>query len=265
MSNYTKGAEALQALQSSSNSADNKFSKFNSGSSYKVKVLGTQDLVQFYSYGIFNKTYSFVAQNPSTKNDKGLPIDNLTPWDKAYKYLYKDDEEYNSPANQKAYQFRAKERYMMGFFDVTEGELIVVDLSKKQAQQVHPVIMANKDKLDSLVFKLEKSGSGTSTVVSLSVEENVTNLTKMKAAGIEADTNITDKELENFNNAPKEFDDNRFNGCIFEADEDQMIINLDKAGFDVTLIGLEVPEIPEEDESEEGDSTEESSDDEYDF
>lgn len=263
MSNYAKGADALQALQATSDTSDNKFSKFNSGTSYKVKVLGTADLVQFYSYGIYQKTHSFVAKNPSTKNERGLPIDNLTPWDMAYKYLYKEDEEYNSPNNAKAYQFRAKERYMLGFYDITEGDLIVVDLSKKQAQAVHPVIMANKDKLDSIVFTLSKSGSGTSTVVSLSVEENVANLAKMKAAGIDAETSITDKELENFTNAPKEFDTSRFDGVLFEADTDQMIINLDKAGFDVSKIGLEVPEIPEEDEK----STEESANDstEYDF
>ena len=267
MSNYTKGTDALQMLQSGGNNESHKFSKFSSGTSYNVKVLGEADLVQFYAYGIYKKTFSFVAKNPSTKDDYGFPIDNLTPWDKAFLHLREPEEEYNSKANQEAYKYRAKERYMMGFYDVTEGELIVVDMSKNQARNVISSINSNKDKLDSVLFDLSKTGKGQDTVVSLSVKENIDNLKKMKEAGIDADTDVTDKEIENFYAAPKEFDEGRFNGCIYEADEDEMIINLDKADFDVTLLGLEVPEIEEEAPDKESDSGDEEAKDgdDYDF
>src|SRR5699024_11563999 len=125
-----------------------------------IKLIVEVVLLQLYAYGINKKTYSYVAKNPSTKDYYGFPIDNLTPWDKAFLHLREPEEEYNSKANQEAYKYRAKERYMMGFYDVTEGELIVVDMSKNQARNVISSINSNKDKLDSVLFDLSKTGKG---------------------------------------------------------------------------------------------------------
>src|SRR5437764_6917363 len=91
MSQYQSGADALNALNATNEGGGNKvtFASFKSGTSYKVRILGTADIIKFYSYGIFKKINSFVAKNPSIKNAKGYPVENLTPWDLAAKY-YQD-------------------------------------------------------------------------------------------------------------------------------------------------------------------------------
>lgn len=264
MGNILRGEDALRALQQSGGGDNNEFTKFNVGTSYLVKVTSPSALELFYAYGVYKKTHTFTAKNPSTKDDNGFPIDNLTCWDKAYLHLRKEDEAYNSTANQEAYKYRAKQRYMMGFYDINKGENIVIDVSKPQALVLSGAIHENIDKLDDIVFRVAKSRAGESVKVSLSVVDNVSNLKKMKDAGIEADTVLTDEQIENFLNAPEDFDMSRFDGCVYKADDDEMIINLDKAGFDVSLLGLEVPK--EKEKEEEGaESKSDANEEDYDF
>lgn len=249
---FLSGEDALLAMQEDGGSPDNEFSKFTAGTQYYVKVLGTADLARFFSYGIYKVTNSFVAKDPSVK-DNGFPVDNLTPWDEAYLHLRREDEEYNSKANQEAYKYRAKERFMIGFYDVEEADFIVIDVSKNQAQTIYSSIAKNKDRLDDVVFKLEKIGGAkpSDTRVALTVEDNVVNIQKMIDADIEPDTNLTDAMIKNFKEAPEEFDKTRFEGCLFEADEEQMLQNLHGAGFDVTSIGYEVPDMTDKEEDKE--------------
>jgi hypothetical protein len=238
MSQFQSGADALNALNATNEGGGNKveFSSFNIGTSYKVRVLGTADLIRFYSYGIFKKVNSFVAKNPSVKNAKGFPVDNLTPWDLAWKY-YQDlkrkaadagNAEKEKEYGELAYKFKPKERYALGFIDLASGEPIIVDLSKKQAQAVHAVIKKNEKKLGKVAFELSKSGSGQSTTVMLSLL-------------FDLDEDLSDKERENFAKYDgKEFDMALFDGLLYEADEKQMIENLVAAGFDISLIGLSI-------------------------
>src|SRR5690625_1731032 len=88
MTNIKAGADALNALNDTNDGSDGgmEFAPFKSGTTYIVKVLGTADLITFYSYGIYKRVNSFVAKNPSKKSKKGYPVENLTPWDKAWKY-----------------------------------------------------------------------------------------------------------------------------------------------------------------------------------
>src|SRR5699024_11899034 len=81
------GEDALNALNTESGGGNNnEFASFKSGTKYFVKVLGTADIMSFHSYGIFKQVNSFVANNPSKKTPTGYPVENLTPWDKAWKY-----------------------------------------------------------------------------------------------------------------------------------------------------------------------------------
>lgn len=251
MSTYVKGQDALAGLmEDNSTGSDNEFTPFNSGSTYNVKVLGKADLVKFYSYGVYKKTYSFVAKNGSTKDEYGNPVENLTCWDRAWKHYKDQSKKYRDKMDQEAYKYKPKERYMMGFYDIDTGELIVIDASKQQARTIYGTIKKNINKLDDLVFTLSKQGKSTNTEVSLDVMANVSNNKKMEAAGIDVsdDEKLTDVQQKNFDNAPEEFDEERFQGVLFEASDDQMIINLDKAGFDVGILGLEVPEVEEGEE-----------------
>lgn len=236
MANYQAGADALNALNASNEGGDKvEFSPFKSGTTYVVKVLGTADLIQFYSYGIFKQINSFVAKNPSKKSRNGYPVDNLTPWDLAWKYHKDRSNDFNDEHGQEAAKYRAKQRFAMGFFDLTSGEPIIVDLSKKQAQGVHDVIKKYEKKLGKLAFELSKTGNGTSTSVTLTPV-------------LDLDEDLTPEQRANFDKAPDKFDMSLFDGLLYEADEDEQIELLIKAGFDVSLIGLEAPKKDDEDE-----------------
>ncbi|MEH6941637.1 hypothetical protein [Bacillus sp. JJ722] len=238
MAQYAAGADALDALNQTNEGGGNntEFASFKTGTTYKVRVLGVADLIRFYSYGIFKKVNSFVAQNPSVRNAKGFAESNFTPWDLASNYyadLKKKAEDAGNVAQAEDYKteaskYRAKERFALGFIDLTTGEPIIVDLSKKQAQGVHAVIKKQEKKLGRLAFELSKEGSGTSTVVSLSPI-------------IDMDEDLDAKERENFAKFDgKEFDMKLYDGLLFEADEKQQIENLVAAGFDISLIGLSI-------------------------
>lgn len=227
MANYQAGADALNDLTSSNEGGSNaEFTSFKTGTSFKVKVLGTADLISFHSYGIFKQINSFVAKNPSKKSKNGYPVEDLTPWDKAWKYWKDQSEDFSDKYGQEASKYRCKQRFAMGFFDLTTGEPIIIDVSKPQGQAIHAVIKKYESKLGKLAFELSKQGSGTGTTVSLSPI-------------IDLDEDLTDKERENFAKAPEQFDMKLFDGLLFEVDDDEMVKLLAQAGFDVSLIGLE--------------------------
>src|SRR5690625_8009617 len=93
MTKFVSGADALDVLNQEESGGNNvEFSSFKSGTTYFVKVLGTADLIQFFSYGIYNKVNSFVADKPSKKSAAGKPVEDLTVWDKAWKYHKRSEE-----------------------------------------------------------------------------------------------------------------------------------------------------------------------------
>ncbi len=226
MSELVKGGAALDALnQSDDGGNDQEFASFKSGTTYTVKVLGTSDLIQFFSYGIFKKVNSFVAKNPSKKSAKGYPVENLTPWDKAWKYHKDLSEDFNDKHGQEVGKYRVKQRFAFGFIDLDSGEPIIVDVSKNQGQAIYAAVKKYEKKLDKLAFELSKQGESTSTTVSLTPI-------------IDMDEDLTDEQRKNFDNAPKEFDMSLFDGLLYEADEAEQIELLKQAGFDVSLIGF---------------------------
>lgn len=239
MSQFLSGADALNSLNATNEGGNGnkaEFASFKSGTSYKVRVLGTADLIRFYSYGLYKKVNSFVAKNPSVRNARGFAESNFTAWDLASNYyneLRRKAEDAGQSAKVEEYKaeaakYRAKERFALGFIDLATGEPIIVDLSKKQAQGVHAVIKKYEAKLGKLAFELSKSGSSTATVVSLSPI-------------IDADEDLSDKEREHFEKLDgTTFDMTLFDGLLYEADEKEMTENLVAAGFDITLIGLSI-------------------------
>lgn len=225
MTKYQAGADALDVLNTT-NDGGNKteFTSFKSGTTYFVKVLGTADLITFYSYGIFKQVNSFVAKNPSKKTANGFPIEDLTPWDKAYKYHKDLSEDFSDAHGQEASKYRPKQRFAMGFYDLDSGEPIIIDVSKAQAQAIHGAITKFEKRLGKLAFELSKQGSGTNTTVSLTPV-------------LDMDEDLTDKQRANFDKAPESFDMSLFDGLLYEADEAEQVELLEKAGFDVSLIG----------------------------
>lgn len=227
MSEIINGQAALDALNQTDEGGgkDVEFASFKSGTTYTVKVLGTADLFSFYSYGIYKKVNSFVAKNPSKKSAKGYPVDDLTPWDLAWKYHKDLSEDYTDAHGQEAGKYRVKQRFAFGFIDLDSGEPIIVDVSKKQGQAIYAAIKKYEKKLGKIAFELSKQGESTSTTVSLTPI-------------IDMDEDLTDEQRKNFDEAPAEFDHALFDGLLYEADEAEQIELLTQAGFDVSLIGL---------------------------
>jgi hypothetical protein len=240
MTQFERGLDALNSLNATNeggNSNKAEFASFKTGTSYKVKVLGTADLIRFHSFGIFKKVNSFVAKDPAVRNERGYATENLGPWDKAAQYHQdlafkardKGDTQTEERHRELAYQYKAKERFAMGFIDLATGEPLIIDVSKKQAQSLHAVIAKFEKKLGKVAFELSKQGSGTSTSVSLT-------------PFIDMDDDLNDKERENFAKfADKEFDMTLFDGLLYEADEKEQLNNLAVAGFDLALIGADKP------------------------
>ncbi|WP_060207069.1 hypothetical protein [Sporosarcina koreensis] len=225
MTNYTAGTDALDALNATNDGGSGaEFTSFKSGSSFFVKVLGTANLITFYSYGIYKQINSFVADKPSKKSAAGYPVADLTPWDKAWKYHKDLSQDFNDHHGQEAGKYRAKQRFAMGFIDLDTGEPIIVDVSKNQAQAIHGAIKKYEKRIDKLAFELSKSGESTGTVVSLTPV-------------IDMEEDLTDKQRENFSKAPASFDMTLFDGLLFEIDEAEQVKLLTQAGFDVSLIG----------------------------
>ena len=228
MTQYTFGQDAINALNASDDNGatKNEFAKLTSGSSRKVKIVDPNAIASVFTYSIYKVVNTFIAQNPSKKSKNGYPIADYTPFDKAWKYHKDLSQDFSDAHGQEAGKYRTKARSAIGFFDLTEGKLIIVDLTKAQAQAVTDVIAEYEDELDELAFTLKKSGTGTNTVVSLTPIIN-------RKKG------LTDEESKNFDNAPKEFDFSLFDGIYFEMDEDAQVQALKQVGFDVTLIGYD--------------------------
>ena len=227
MTQFTNGLDALAALNETNEGGSGaEFASFNSGTTYKVKVVDKSAVQRAFVYSIFKKINSFIAKNPATRDKYGNAVDNLTPWDKAYRYYKDKSEVYTDAYGIEASKYRAKPRFAFAFYDLTSGSIITIDLSKAQAQGIAATIAKYEKKLGKLAFELSKEGEGTSTKVTLSPI-------------LDMDEDLTDKERENFAKAPTEIPANVFDGIWYEQDEAQMVDLLKQAGFDVTLIGYD--------------------------
>lgn len=245
-----KGQDAVADLQGNGGNNSVDFTKFNDGTTLKVRVknltqTGIPDIATYYNYGIFNKVYSFVPEKDPTRDAKGFVVDNHNPWDLAAKYYYdkanevKGDgstEEEVKKLRDKGYQFLGKKKVMIGLYDLTKGKDIVIDVSPKQYNTIKNALLdyLEDDQYKDLAFKISKKGTGQSTVVTVTPVIN-------PAKG------LTDEERENFDSSLDEpFNDTLFDGVLYEADYNEQLENLVKAGFNLSLIGLKAPENAEE-------------------
>ncbi|MGF9711676.1 hypothetical protein [Paenibacillus naphthalenovorans] len=235
MSMFTKtGAAAAASAQSTNEKKESAIVSFGSGTTYKVRFKSLEDSVEYYGYGIYDKVKTFVPKNPAVRNDRGFIESNPTVWDRAEQY-YRDlqrkakdagDEKAAEEYSKLAYLYKGKPRYLIAFTNLEDGKDVVIDLTKKQASGVLAAINKYAKKLDKLAFELAKTGSSTSTTVTLTPI-------------LDMDEDLTDKERANFEKAgDKPFDFELFETCLYVADEAEQTKNLVIAGFDIGLIGL---------------------------
>ena len=240
MSQFKFGLDAFEESNGSggSNKPQSEFAKLPSGTALKVKLTGLDNVMRYYGYGIYKRVNTFIAANPSVRNERGFVDSKHTPWDLAAKYYYDkaskavengaSDEEVKAIRNE-AYKYNGKKRYAIGFIDLETGKQIVLDFTGKQFDDVLKSALVKYDaKKDKIAFELEKTGSGTNTKI-------------MLTPIIDMDDDLTDKEKASFEKSiGKEFDKALFEGLLFEADEKTQTENLVAAGFDITLIGLSI-------------------------
>lgn len=158
-----KGVGAIESAMQDGNASKAMFS-LKAGTSVKVRVPSAEDIVEVYQHGVFECFNS----TPCTRDDY---------YDKAVELIYSDanaqaaagDEEKAKETRKLAGLLKAKPRYLMGFINLDNGEPIIIDFSKKQAQGLLATIKKYTNKLDKLAFELSKTGKGQSTTVSLNV------------------------------------------------------------------------------------------------
>ena len=229
MTNIKTGADALNALQedNSAETSSMEFTRLKSGNTIIVKVPGLS-IISAFVYNSFNKNInSFIAENPSKKSDKGYPVSDLTPFDKAWKHYKDQSDDWQDAMAAEAYEFLAKQKFTIGFFDLSTGEPIAVEFTKNQARAVVDSIKKYEKRLDQFAFELSKQGKGRDTTVSLSL--------------IPVLEDLTEAQQKYFTELPNEFDAKLFEGIHFVMSDEEQIETLTRVGFDISLIGLEAP------------------------
>lgn len=230
------GADALNALDDEEETVKNEFTRLKSGGKFTVKVPGF-NVISAYVYGNYEnpKIYSFVAENESKKTAKGFPIENLTPFDKAFKHYKDQSDDWQDEMSAKAGVYKADQKFTFGFYDLDgvddKGKPvttpIMVEFTRNQAQVIRDAIVKNEKYLDKFAFELTKTGTGRNTAVSLTL--------------IPMLDELTEKQRENFEKLPSDFDTSNLEGLYYVMSEEDQIAKLVEVGFDVSLIGLDAP------------------------
>lgn len=232
-----KGRDALKSVTEDKKDFSKVLVSFKSGSSYKVRIPSTEDFAEYYAHSVFKKFYTTPCTKASGQPDL---------YDRAVDILYKDanaaakagDEKRAEELRGQARLLKAKPRYLFGFFNLADGEEIIIDLTKAQARVVVAAIEKYAKKIDKLAFELSKEGSGTSTQVSLTpiIDED----------------DLTEAERKNFEaTAGKVFDETLYEKVLKVKSEEEQIEDLRAFGFDVSRLGIEDEVEPIEEDNEE--------------
>jgi hypothetical protein len=155
-----KGKQAVDNATSEKPKYDKVVKTLKSGSSFKVRCLGLEELVEVD----IHSAYEIFTSTPCTREDL---------YDKAVALLRADQKELAEKGDEKgaeaigkhAYALSAKPRYLFGFIDLADGKPMIIDLSKKQAQGVIATIRKYEKRLNQLAFEISKTGTGQSTTV----------------------------------------------------------------------------------------------------
>lgn len=205
-----KGLNAIEKLNETKENSKNALRYLKAGDSIIVSVPSTEEVAQVFVHGVFGVFNSCQC----TKEDL---------YDKAVDYLYskaneETNEEIKKDLKDKAYQLKAKPRFLFGFHDLETGEPLLIDASKKQGQSLFSIISEYKDELNQYAFKLSKADGGV-----LSLTPVLKGLTKDQKENFEATKG-------------KELDPSLYEKAIFKRDINGQKEDLKKFGFDLSLI-----------------------------
>lgn len=215
-----RGADAAKsATAEQQQDASKALVTLKSGTTLKVRVLSKDDSAEYYAASVF-KVFNTTPVAPGNLYQKAADL------------LFEDAKKAKSDAEAEelktqARQLKPKPRYLFGFVNLETGEPIVVDLSKAQAQVIYQALNKFEKKIGKVAFELAKSGTGTSTVVSLTPI-------------LDMDEDLTEVERKNFEEADgKEFPAELFEKVLYMKTEDEQIADLKAFGFDVSRLGVD--------------------------
>lgn len=219
-----RGSEVEESINKSEKDYSKVLRSFKSGSTYKVRLLGAEDYVEYFAHSAFKIFYTTVHQEGDL-------------YCKARKLIFAEADKEQDAKKKEDLMEMAKllkpaPRYLFGFVLLEgdgAGEQIILDLTKKQAKTLIASIKKNAAKIGKKAFEIEKIGTGTDTSVT-----------------------ITSLDLEDLNEAEakrfhewegKPFDFENFENVFSVNSEEQQLDDLRKLGFDITkLTGGATPE-----------------------
>lgn len=194
-----KGVDAVESAQHEKQDFSKFIKSLKSGTAFKVRVPSANDVVEVYMHSVYDVFYS----TPCTTRDD--------LYDKAVELLRADQKQEDANGNtalaeqlgKHAYNLTAKPRYLFGFINLENGEPIIIDLSKKQAQGIITTIKKYEKRLNQLAFEISKTGSGQSTAVTINPLMFL-------------DEDLTEKELANFKATEgKQVPDEVYENCLY--------------------------------------------------
>lgn len=185
-----KGSAAAESATQEKQDYSSVLFSLKSGSSVKVRIPSTEEVAEVMIHSVFKSFYS----TPSTPGDL---------YGKLTSALYdaaknESDEKKAEELRDKAYLLKAKPRYLFGFYNLADGQPIIVDLSKKQAQVIFAATNKFSKKLGTKAFEISKSGSGTATTLTIMpLDEEDLNADETKHFEATAGKSIDDAVYEN--------------------------------------------------------------------
>lgn len=225
------GDEAEKSLNQEKPDYSKLLGSFKSGKTYRVKIPTNKAFGNYDSHSAYGSFYTTVCTGR----------DDL--YCQASSYYYKEaknesDEKKSEELKKKGYALKVKERALFGFFDLESGKEFIVDVSKKQGQTLSSAIKKYLKNADQFAFELSKSGSGTSTTVQLLPVMDDDDLTKQEK-----------KHLSDLSG--KAFDTELFGKVFTSRTKEEQIEDLEKFGFDLSVIRIKPNTVSQPDDNKE--------------
>ncbi len=227
------GAEAVEAALTEKTDTSKMLTSVKTGKVIKVRAL-PKAVVKYFAHSAYKSFYTTPCTKPSGKPDLyDAACDLLYKDAKAAEEAGKSEDEVKAIRDQ-AYALKAKERYMIGFVNLEDGQPIIVDFTATQGKAIVAVMKKYEKKIDKHAFELTKSGSNTDTKVVFSIV-------------LDAEEDLKAKEFEQFEKSLGfEFPMEAFGEVLQINDKAKQIEDLKAFGFDVSRLGVEEEEKEQE-------------------
>ncbi|EJP81096.1 hypothetical protein WBU96_28575 [Bacillus albus] len=229
------GTEAIEAALTEKTDTSKMLTSVKTGKVLRVRALPTA-VVKYFAHSAYKVFYTTPCTKPSGKPDLyDLACDLLYKDAKAAEDAGKSEKEVKD-IKDRAYLLKAKERYMIGFVNLEDGQPIIVDFTAKQGKAIVGDLQKYAKKLGKYPFELTKTGSSTDTQVSFSLV-------------LDPEDDLKESEFAKFEESKDfEFPMAAFGEVLQVNDQEKQIEDLKAFGFDVSRLGIE------EEKKEEGDN-----------